>query len=104
MKIYEGIEIDKFLKAIERRYYRTEYIIRIMHKRKHETEWEISNEYLTLDDNEFVWENDWDEGYDKCYVLGAVEIDDVFIVERNTYFDGLEDIVTDLEFTRIYIE
>ena len=72
--------LDEFFEMIDKwEYIPGDLIVRIGYKYAWEKFHHESNEILEYngDKNEWMWLNDWDEGYDDVKFLGYVPVDDV---------------------------
>ena len=59
-----------------------DYIVALKYKYNHEKEFSYSNQILEWDCDDYVWLNDWDEGYTsngEVYVIGFVAVDELDI-------------------------
>ena len=57
-----------------------DYIVKLRYKYSWETDWHYSNEILESSfDLNYIWNNDWNEGYDNVEVLGYISVADVDI-------------------------
>ena len=60
-----------------------DYIVKLRYKYSWEPDWNYSNEILecTFDLN-YIWNNDWNEGYDDVEVLGYIAVADIDIPDN----------------------
>lgn len=59
---------------------RQDYIVAIRMRHFEHSEWEYTNELLTLNEDDpfyFIWDNDWWEGEKFVEILGYISIDDI---------------------------
>ena len=56
-----------------------DYIVSLRYKYSWEDDWNYSNEILEWEPSltSYVWNVDWDEGYDEVEVLGCIPIADI---------------------------
>ena len=73
-----NIPLDDFLKTIERRPVLESYIVHLKYRHEHELNFTHSVEVLELENDDFFWVNDWNEGQTEVYVVNAVPLADVF--------------------------
>lgn len=59
-----------------------DYIVKLRYKYSWEPDWNYSNEFLECAfDLNYIWNNDWNEGYDDVEVLGYIAVADVDVPE-----------------------
>ena len=63
--------------AVDRLGFVDNMIVEVRYKYSHETEWTISNEILTFDNGEYVWEVDWWEGQEDVEYTGIIPVSSV---------------------------
>ncbi len=74
------MSLDDFFEQIKKwEYIPGDLIVRLAYKYKWEKDYNKSNEILEYigDKDDWMWLNDWDEGYDSVMVLGFIPVDDI---------------------------
>lgn len=70
--------VDEFIDRIAEPF--NDYIVRIKQKYDYETAYEYLNVICTFDcvTENFIWDYDFNEGQQECFVVDYVNVDDVF--------------------------
>ena len=64
MEEIKGLKLSSFENLWDKmKYIPGDIIVRIAYKYDWEKVWHEENELLLYKDNDWIWENDWDEGY-----------------------------------------
>lgn len=82
------MSLDEFFEMIEENGLYDTMVVTLRYKYKFDKTWEVSNEILIVENSDFVWLYDWDEGYVE---FGEVEVMGFKLVRKiKTDFSGVD--------------
>lgn len=72
--------LEEFINEINEKEYYTTYIVQLAYRYDWQTDYTISNEILEWEWelNDWLWQNDWNEGQKDVKVCNYVTLDEVF--------------------------
>ena len=75
------LTLNRFFEKIENE--PDDYVVKLAYKYNWEKDYTISNEIIEWEysSSDYVWLNDWNEGYDFIYVVGFIKVSDVIVPE-----------------------